>query len=76
MEGRIIEASFYWHGYSNDIIKFINNCGICHSELRTKKIENNPKIIISYGPNKRNQCDLFYYLIELKKILIFSIVKI
>ena len=60
MEGKIIEAGFYWQGYSNDIIEFINNCGICHSELRAKKIENNPKIIISYGPNKRYQCDLWY----------------
>ena len=60
MEEKIIEAGFYWHGYSNDIIEFINNCGICHSELKAKKIENNPKIIITYGPNKRYQCDLWY----------------
>ena len=26
MEEKIIEAGFYWHGYSNDIIEFINNC--------------------------------------------------
>ena len=33
---------------------------ICHSELKAKKIENIPKIIITYGPNKRYQCDLWY----------------
>ena len=48
------------HSYSNDIIEFINICGICHSEIRAKKIENNPKIIISYGPNIRYQCDLWF----------------
>ena len=67
MEGIIIEAGFYWHGYSNDIIEFINNCGICHSELRAKKIENNPKIIISYGPNKRYQCDLWHLSDRIKE---------
>ena len=41
MEEKIIEAGFYWHGYSNDIIEFINNCGICHSELKAKKPMNN-----------------------------------
>ena len=60
MEEKIIEAGFYCYGYSNDIIEFINNCVICHSELKAKKIENSPKIIITYGPNKRYQCDLWY----------------
>ena len=60
MKEKIIEAGFYWHDYSNDIIEFINNCCIFHSEIRAKKIENNPKIIIIYGPNKRYQCDLWY----------------
>ena len=52
MEEKIISSGFYWHGYSNDIIDFLNNCGVCHSENVGKKLLNNPKIIISYGPNK------------------------
>ena len=37
---------FYWYGYSNDIINFIDNCGIWHSEKYGKKIPLNQKIII------------------------------
>ena len=58
MEEKIISSGFYWHGYSNDIIDFLNNYGVCHSENVGKKLPNNPKIIISYGHNKRYQCDL------------------
>ena len=67
MEEKIIQLDFYWHGYSNDVIDFINNCGVCHSVIVGKKLPNNPKIIISYGPNKRYQCDLWYLPETLKE---------
>ena len=67
MEEKIIQLGFYWYGYSNDVIDFINNCGVCHSVIVGKKLPNNPKIIISYGPNKRYQCDLWYLPETLKE---------
>ena len=60
METKVIEMGFYWYGYSNDIINFIDNCGVCHAEKYGKKIPLNPKIIITYGPHIRYQCDLWY----------------
>ena len=55
MEEKIMQLGFYWHGYLNDVIDFINKCGVSHSENVGKKLPNNPKIIITYGPNKRYQ---------------------
>ena len=37
METKVIEMGFYWYGYSNDIINFIDNCGICQAETYDTK---------------------------------------
>ena len=60
MEAKVIGMGFYWYGYSNDIIKFIDKCGVCHSERYGQKVLQNPKIILTYGPHKRYQCHLWY----------------
>ena len=67
MDQRVIEMGYYWHGYSTDIENLIKSCGICHTENKAIKIPNNPKIIITYGPNKRYQCDLWYIPDNLKE---------
>ena len=60
MEAKVIGMGFYWYEYSNDIINFIEKCGVCHSERYRKKVPQNPKIILTYGPHKRYQCDLWH----------------
>ena len=45
MEAKVIGMGFYWYGYSNDIIKLIDKCGVCHSERYGQKVLQNPKII-------------------------------
>ena len=72
MDEKIIEMGFYWFGYSSDILELIRNCGVCHSENVGIKLPNNPKIIISYGPNKRYQCDLWYLPDNLKENTFFE----
>ena len=58
---------YYWYGYSTDIIELINKCGICQSEKAEKKLPSNTKIIITYGPHKRYQSDVWYLPSDLKE---------
>ena len=67
MDEKIIRMGYYWYGYSTDIMETIKNCGICHSENAGIRIPNKPKIIISYGPHQRYQCDLWYLPESLKE---------
>ena len=67
---------FYWYGYSNDITYFIKECGICHSENIIEKVQKIPKIIVSKGPHKRYQVDIWYLQTKLKKIVIIYIAQI
>ena len=67
MDIKIIAMGFYWYGYSSDSETFINNCGVCHSKNILEKMPSVPKIIISNGPHKRYQCDLWYLPEELKE---------
>ena len=53
-------------GVDIDIENIIKSCEICHSENAIKKIPDNPKIIITYCPNKHYQCDLWYLTENLK----------
>ena len=66
MDTKILEMGYYWYGYSSDTSNIINNCGICHSEKAKEKVPNIPKIMITYGPHKRYQADLWYLPEELK----------
>ena len=63
----IIEMGFYWYGYSNDITQFIKQCGFCHSENVIEKVPNIPKIILSKGPHKRYQADMWYLPDKIKE---------
>ena len=58
---------YYWYGYSNDITKFIDECGICHTEKIKEKLPQIPKIILTKGPHKRYQADIWYLPDELKE---------
>ena len=63
----IIEMGFYLYGYSNDITQFIKQCGFCHSENVIEKVPNIPKIILSKGPHKRYQADMWYLPDKIKE---------
>ena len=69
MRKKVIEAGYFWAGYTNDIENFIKNCGYCHSENHIEKIQKKPKIIMTYGPHIRYQSDIWYLPDELKKII-------
>ena len=66
MDSKILEMGYYWYGYSSDTANIVSNCGICHSEKVREKLPNIPKIMITYGPHKRYQADLWYLPEELK----------
>ena len=54
----VIDAGFFWFGFSSDIDKFIKKCGKNHCENNIEKIEKENKIIISKGPHIRYQADI------------------
>ena len=63
---KIIEAGYFWLGYTNAVEKFIQSCGYCYAEKNIEKIEKKPKIITTYGPHIRYQADIWYLSIKLK----------
>ena len=63
----VIDAGFFWFGFSSDIDKFIKKCGKNHCENNIEKIEKENKIIISKGPHITYQADIWYLPKELKK---------
>ena len=63
---KIIEAGYFWSGYTIAVENFIKNCGYCYTENNTKKLEKKPKIITTYGPHIRYQADIWYLPEELK----------
>ena len=38
MDLKLLDMGYYWYGYSNDITKFIDECGICHTEKIKEKL--------------------------------------
>ena len=67
MDLNLLEMGYYWFGYSKDITNFIDECGLCHSEKIKLKLPNVPKIILTKGPHKRYQADIWYLPNELKE---------
>ena len=67
MSREVISMGFYWNGYTNDINNTIKECGICYCKNNAKMIPVNPKIILTYGPKVRYQCDLWYLNYKLKQ---------
>ena len=63
----LLEMGYYWYGYSTDIINFIDECGLCHSEKITVKLPNVNKIILTKGPYKRYKAYIWYLPDELKE---------
>ena len=75
MGKKIIRIEIYWHENSNDIQIFLIIVVLAIHKM-LGKITNNQKIIISYGPNKRNQFDLWQILERLKEKLNLNIIQI
>ena len=67
MDEKIIQMGFYCYGISTDITNFIKKCGKCHSEITGKPLKLEPKIIATYGANKRYQCDIWYLSEKLRE---------
>ena len=63
---KVIQAGYFWVGYTNDVENFIKNCGYCYSENHIQKNKKKPKIITTYGPHIRYQADIWHIPEELK----------
>ena len=62
----ILEMGYYWNGMTNDVNEIIRKCGVCHAINYSESLIKKPKIILTYGPHKRYQSDLWYLPQELK----------
>ena len=60
MAAHVIKLGFFWFGFSEDINKYIKNCGKFYSEAKIEKLPTKPKIIITKGPHIRYQTDIWY----------------
>ena len=76
MDLKLLDMVYYWYGYSNDITKFIYECGICHTEKIKEKLTQIPKIILTKGLIKDIKQISGIYQMNQKKILNTNIVSI
>ena len=63
---KIKEMVFSWNGMTANIEDSIHKYGVCYSISNTQKLSKKPKIIITYGPFRRYQADIWYLLDDLK----------
>ena len=62
----VFNMDYYWAGYTENLMKIIKKYWKFHSEYNVEKIPYSSKIIYSYWPHKRYQCDIWYLKGDLK----------
>ena len=67
MKELILEAGYFWEGFSSDIKDFIKICPVCNPLHKRKKIKMPLKQIIDEGPHYRYEADIWYLDEELKE---------
>ena len=66
MKELVIEAGYFWEGFSEDIKNFINICPVCNPHHKRKKIKIPLTQIKDEGPHYRYEADIWYLDKELK----------
>ena len=63
----ILNAGFYWEGYTSSVQEFLNNCELCNADKKKKLIKPPVKIILDNGPRCRYVFDIYNIPEELSK---------